>query len=442
MNAMEIHKGLLADAPGSGERILPSALCVLLDGLALALFLGVGAVWMLSTVPQCGVAWLSGLTWAAWLIAVPMIPLALGLCLRWALRHAPPAPRGLWERTWGRRLCMSLATPLLFLMACEFALEIVGFEAPVAPIAFRGNTEQNPEWRESIQNDPDLLWRLQPGARFDGRRVNSLGFLEREIDPDKEPGTMRVISLGDSCTAQGYSALLQDHLTLRPPTPARWEAFNMGVHGYSVAQGHRLFEVQGLKLKPDIVTLYFGWNCHWEYDYTDLQRMSYRVKDSWATWAFNRLSLKRFGQLLIKLATPGRQLLATRRGLRVPPADYTNILVGFIRDIRAAGAHPLVITAPSGPLRDIGPTYASSTQAAERLHEDYVQLTRATAQSLNASVLDLHAMMEPPEYQATCFTASGIHLTPTGLAMVAEALYQKIQQLSMPMTNAPPLAMQ
>ena len=59
-----------------------------------------------------------------------------------------------------------------------------------------------------------------------------MGFLDREVNPIKKNGTIRVICMGDSCTGQGippYSGYLHTELTNNPPGDLSWEAFNMGV---------------------------------------------------------------------------------------------------------------------------------------------------------------------------------------------------------------------
>src|ERR1035437_683081 len=156
----------------------------------------------------------------------------------------------------------------------ETVLTRIGFKTDLPPIIF---LEKNKAGKTVVNTsgdipDPVLIWKFNPGVMFANRRINRMGFREREVDAGKKPGAIRVICLGDSITAQGhpgYSQYLHERLTQRPPTSQPWEAFNMGVHGYSSMQGLKLLQTRTLPLKPDIVTLWYGWNDHWMCDKTD-----------------------------------------------------------------------------------------------------------------------------------------------------------------------------
>jgi lysophospholipase L1-like esterase len=334
-----------------------------------------------------------------------------------------------------KKLALMLAAVLLTLAGAEMALRVAGYRAYATPVVVRGEASESVEGVEAIVPDPRLIWRFKPGAMFNGRRINSLGHIGREVDPVKQPGVRRVICMGDSCSGQGmppYSGYLHRMLTNAPPTSEPWEAFNMAVHGYSVLQGLRLFQIRGRELKPDIVTLYFGWNDHWLRDRPDRNQMAVELHPLTAR-VLVRLQRFRIFQLIASAVRPGRLALShgNKGHIRVPIEDYETALVEFIREIRAVGATPLLITAPraeklSAMLVHNG--QAESVEEAQRLHDLYVETGRRVAREHDVLLLDLAAIFSGPGHPHL-FSRDGIHFTTEGLLRVAEELYAKIKAI-------------
>jgi lysophospholipase L1-like esterase len=268
-----------------------------------------------------------------------LVPLAL-LVVRSAIRRPPPP-------LWLKRCALAIASPLLLLTLCEALLKRAGVEADLPPMVIQGESR---DLGHSMISDARLLWRYAPGGIFNGRKVNQLGYLDREVPAQKPPGSRRVICLGDSCSAQGippYSGLLHERLAHARVGGPAWEAFNMAVHGYSVRQGLRLFELEAHRLQPDVVTIYFGWNDHWLCTEDDRSRMR-RAAGPFAGRLANALLRKRTVCLLAKAtgAAKPREERAAGDRLRVPHEDYGQTLGRLIDVVRAAGALPVVITAP------------------------------------------------------------------------------------------------
>lgn len=89
---------------------------------------------------------------------------------------------------------------------------------------------------------------------------NALGFRGPEVAPEKEPGKLRVLVLGDSFT---YGIGVADGETFSARLEAldpRYEVLNTGVNGYGTAQELLLLRDQGLALRPDVVVVVFFWN--------------------------------------------------------------------------------------------------------------------------------------------------------------------------------------
>ena len=358
-----------------------------------------------------------------------LIPLALALLRRWVARGMTPPPPALFPR-----IALALAAVLLPLAAMESLLTWAGVQPGEGVFVVRGEEGGALRADGSMVKDATLLWRFQPGTVFNGRRINSLGFLGRDVEERKPPDTQRVISLGDSCTAQGeppYSDRLHDLLQQQAPTEERWEAFNMGVFGYSIEQGYRQFINQGRNLQPDVVTIYFGWNDHWLHDKPDRLRLATRMSPGQARVARFIQNRRLFGMLARRIKAQAPSPEAKGRGFRVPPEHYTETLSNLVVSIRSVGAQPLIITAAR---RELTPAlvktgHAEDLDVAEQAHDRYVELTRQVAESLQVPVLDLARDFSGPESD-TYFSKDGIHFEKQGLQTIAERIQARLSELA------------
>jgi hypothetical protein len=117
-------------------------------------------------------------------------------------------------------------------------------------------------------SDPVLGIRLNPN--YDGwfagvpAHINALGFRDnRDYDVVKQPGTFRVLVLGDSVTfghgtlfETTYPYLLEERLkSWRPST--NWQVWNLGVPGYNTGQELSLLKQVGPRYQPDLVVVGF-----------------------------------------------------------------------------------------------------------------------------------------------------------------------------------------
>lgn len=336
------------------------------------------------------------------------------------------------------KLAFAVLATVLFFAAIEGVLALLGVEkAPAVPIVIRGEEDQDTKLKagdEKVTVDPELLWRFTPNAKWGGVRINEHGYRTRPFSAQKAPGTRRVIALGDSCTAQGeppYSDRLHELLQKNPPTGEAWEAFNMGVFGYSIEQGYRQFVKYGQALQPDVVTIYFGWNDHWLYDKPDRLRLATRLTPAQARLAKVLQQLRLFGVLSRRLKAQAPTSPNQQRGPRVPPEHYTETLSNLVVAIRATGAQPLILTAAR---RELTPTlvktgHAENENQAEQLHDRYVELTRDTARAMEVPLLDLAHQFSGPECDRY-FSQDGIHFEKEGLQAIAEALLAKLNEMA------------
>jgi lysophospholipase L1-like esterase len=352
----------------------------------------------------------------------PVVVLVALLGLRILLRPDESAPPRILPR-----VALALAAMLVPLASIEAALALVGVPAGEPVFVLHGGGGQEMRAGGSMVTDADLLWRFQPGTIFNGRRINALGFLDREVSAEKAPGVKRVISLGDSCSGQGmppYSGYLNALLQQQSPDGGPWEAFNAAVHGYTVLQGLRLFQTRVQSWQADIVTVFFGWNDHWLAGEEDAVRMA-RAGSPLETTLRNAVARKRLYTLLARPAPPpqgGR--------IRVPAEAYATGLRTLIRAIRASGAVPLILTAPRDRAissRMVHLHQARSVEEAMQLHDDYVKLTRAVAREEDAPLVDLAAKLDGQGREV--FSNDGIHYTQAGLERIAGAIDEGIRAL-------------
>ncbi len=106
----------------------------------------------------------------------------------------------------------------------------------------------------------------QDGALF-SVTINSDGFRGRDIASVKEPGVVRVVTLGASSTFgyhnrddQTYPHQLETLLNQESRDQTRYEVVNLGIPHLTSDEIYAIFLDEALPLKPDVVTLYEGYN--------------------------------------------------------------------------------------------------------------------------------------------------------------------------------------
>lgn len=335
-----------------------------------------------------------------------------------------------------KKLALAILVPVIMLGLVEAGLALVGFEkSSSSPILVRG--QENLEAKVSptdrkVLLDPELLWAFVPGINWDGITINEHGFRTRNFDATKPAGRRRVITLGDSCTAQGrppYSDRLHELLQANPPTPESWEAFNMGVFGYSIAQGLRQFQRDGKEFEPDVVTIYFGWNDHWLHEKTDAARMAQHM----GKWKASLVKFARHFRLTSALVQLGQRTAgepAPGKTYRVPEPAYREALITFVEEIRSIQARPVIITAPRRELTEtlVKTGHAMNPDHAEQAHDRYVEIARSVARDLAVPLIDLASEYQGATYDRY-FSHDGIHFEDEGLNAIAERLHQALLQM-------------
>jgi lysophospholipase L1-like esterase len=169
-----------------------------------------------------------------------------------------------------RRSRERLLTALLALGSVVFTLAVLEIGARVLR-ARRGGGKEAGEAARYNEYDPLLGWRKKPGARVVYNRreyttevaVNSHGLRDPERGYEAEPGTFRVLALGDSFV-EGYTVPLEQTVTqvLERDLLARCRAqvINGGTQAYSTDQELLFYRSEGVKYAPQVVALFFYYN--------------------------------------------------------------------------------------------------------------------------------------------------------------------------------------
>ena len=170
-----------------------------------------------------------------------------------------------------RKLGYSTLVFLLFLGVAELGSRVI--ESQLAEDSEPGTqTGWQQEFFGSVfdwhEPDPDLLWRFKANLDNPLIKTNSQHLIGEEITHDREPGSVRVLLLGDSSPVglglashrQTFGEILKYILTVGFGGRRTVEVINAAVSGYTSEQIRRFLELRGWDLKPDIVILYCGNN--------------------------------------------------------------------------------------------------------------------------------------------------------------------------------------
>ncbi len=314
-------------------------------------------------------------------------------------------------RTRGRRLLGNLAllvgTVALLLVAFELSLRLTGFSFVLYPKDIEFGRPDPVMITSGFLEDDELYWVTRDYPQ-------ELAELSEERP--------HWIFLGDSCTHLGhYDAALARRLEARSGQPLRYG--NLAVAGWSSYQGRQQLARDVVPLKPQIVSLYFGWNDHWIGFGIEDKNVA-RVKRLFSSrWSRLRLSQ------LVTQAVVAWGARETAYPNRVSPEDFSDNLRAMVDTSRRAGIQPVLITAATSHRRGQEPSHLTQRWLRNLddlvpLHQEYVQRVRQVAAEKDATLCDpAQAFAELPAGEmASLFMQDGIHLTAEGDERLAELL--------------------
>ncbi len=310
----------------------------------------------------------------------------------------PPAlPEGTPVRKIKTGIILALGSMAFTLALVELALRLVGFSYRLYPEKIEFGWPNPTVMQDRYQPDNDLLWVTKDYYQ----RLDTL-----KLSPPN------IIFMGDSCTEFGtYDQFFVQH-ALEAGHP-EVKAEKLGFGGWASYQGLQQLKRDIVRLKPKIVTIYFGWNDHW---------MGFGIQDKeiakLRSPLYTLLEHSRLTQLITK-AVLSQEDSKDQLGLRVLLPDFEANLRGMVDAARGAGITPVLLTAPSSHRAGKEPKYLEKRHLKDLnqlvpLHQRYVDVVRKVATETGAPLCDLFTdftVFSDEDLVKKYFNKDGIHLT-------------------------------
>jgi len=185
--------------------------------------------------------------------------------------------------------------------------------------------------------------------------VNSKGFAGPEFKEHRSKGVYRIFALGDSCTIgywkYVYPALLKQLLNSQS-SHERFEVINAGIAGYNSQNARDRLIEDILQYKPDMVTIYIGWNDLMKVNpnnlsatgrYTWLARL---MEQSYLMKVYRKLIFYYLRPLVMKPKSSGNELDVYVFDHFVP-LTYQENLETMIQILQKRGIQALLMTLPT-----------------------------------------------------------------------------------------------
>lgn len=172
-----------------------------------------------------------------------------------------------------RKVLLPIAFWLSAVAVVEVSLRIARFEFNPYAHYSQKDWDVFVEGRNRVDYlaDAEVFWRFIPSRVVmsdfgPGAHINSASMRGPECKIERDPGVLRIVTLGDSGTfgwavkdEECYPRRLETILNERM-APRRVEVINGGVPGFTSLQGVRWFEHHLAAYKPNIITIAFGGN--------------------------------------------------------------------------------------------------------------------------------------------------------------------------------------
>jgi len=338
-----------------------------------------------------------------------------------------------------KTILFQVTISLLSLLVIEIGLRVGGFEYHNIPryVQFAHDKYMNQgrsEGHYDLVPDTQLFWRLAPNnPRL---LTNAHGYRGDDFVDRKSPGTIRIITLGCSCTfgiASAYSyAMALQQLLNRNEAGKRYEVINAGVPGYSSFQGVKVLESELVEYRPDIVTVFFGWNDHWLAKY--FQDKDQKTPSRTAQFLLDHASRLRLIQALERLSASihglGRKH-GTSEMYRVSPQDYRLNLERIIDDAETCGSKVALVTAPTAfsqpsdvPDYLVEDGFIADKATLFRIHREYNDIVREVARSKSVLLIDCAAGFDASPKKKALFGEDGIHPNEAGHWLIALKVFR------------------
>lgn len=216
---------------------------------------------------------------------------------------------------------------------------------------------------ELCRDDPELLWSLRPGTRFESSNyhravdgelqaihitINDGGYRGDLVPARKtDPRMMRVLCVGDSNffgypldDADAFPLVLERAMNRQAPAANRAAVINGGVPGYSALQGRRWYERKFQDHEYDWLLLSYLNNDAWLQPHSDREQFRRRTSLSGrCSRAGSHVYLVRWARSVTRQDTSAEQ----DRVPRVPLSEFLDAYRFFIATARTRRADVLIL---------------------------------------------------------------------------------------------------
>jgi len=344
--------------------------------------------------------------------------------------------------SWRVKLLGSIASLLVFIMFAELSLRVLGTNPQYKNQFFPVNRDI--DFTEIYKKDPNLFWRFREGKHIDSRRfsyidynINSDGRRGPERTEQKQPGTFRVVALGNSCTF-GWGVPYNNIWTTRLETSlhSRWETgdvevINAGVPGYSSHQGLIYLRNELFDLDPDILLIMFGWNDHWSAGH-NIPDAEQQPPSQWVLAVHNAVSPLKLYQFLRKVVLTVTDEekevrldgVGTKR--RVSLDEFYTNLISIIREARRHNVEPVLLIPPVASLEQY---FAGTSSTLHSLHGMYQKEIHRVARREGVGLVDLQAAFDKDDRLYDDAQGDPVHFNARGHAVTAGAILEAIEPI-------------
>jgi lysophospholipase L1-like esterase len=361
--------------------------------------------------------------------------------------QAPPSEEIQFSR--GKTVLYATVSVLLGLLAIEAVCAVIW--ATIVPDRFEAEEEDVPirfgmvNFPHIVEKDPWLFWQLKANStapldqgRMTGFIANGDHMRNPEVPVERGPNDFRLLALGDSVTfgwgvlyEEAYPTLLAE--LLRKARPGREiHVMNASCSGYSTHHGFEMLRRRGLKYRPDVVTIWFGWNDSVVWDgMTDAEHARLFAREhlltSSATYRVLSYALRRNEHENVRKE---RKQTESHQP-RMPLADYKARLQGMIELARAneispgRGARVVLIQGCYQPQ-----IRSARKQGGYFEPDEYQKAMAEVAEQMDAPMLSVCDALYQAGLRKKNFFDRG-HLDPKGLRAVADALFALLAEHDM-----------
>jgi lysophospholipase L1-like esterase len=219
-----------------------------------------------------------------------------------------------------------------------------------------------------FEGDPWLLWRLKPNLDhvlwdFTVLSTNAQHLRSEQPWQGKQAGTLRIVCLGDSVTfgyrvptvwpdrpndydhqALPYPMLLEKELRAANPNK-QIEVLTMAVPGYTSHQGRAWLRRDIDRLKPDLLTISFGWNDASFSDVPDREAIKTNWRAVTVRWLVDHSQAFAHATHWLRARQPSSAKVV-RPAPRVSEEEYLNNILAMAQLARQKQTKVIIIAAP------------------------------------------------------------------------------------------------